>query len=166
MQTTLEKLRDILIQEEEIHDQLIATANEMNDTLKSNMADSIKKCATRYDELIFRIEQCEEARLCLCDQLAKEIVPSKRHINLNDIIAHLDQSQQAEFTGLQKRLKEKMKTLSAINTSNQIWLEESLNNMARTVSLLTRAKSYVSGYKNKGEKAENVIDTSIINKRA
>jgi flagellar biosynthesis/type III secretory pathway chaperone len=166
MNAPLEKLYDLLCRERDIHDRLIETATTMNTMLKEHTAESIRECSAQYDEYIYQIEQCEAQRLEVCDILAKQLVPHKRHINITDIIHLLEEQDRERFAAVRAELSEKMKQLSKINTSNQIWLEEALNHMSRTVSILTRAKSYVSGYKKKGEINQQLMPSSIINKKA
>ncbi|MBD3321423.1 MAG: hypothetical protein GF350_10050 [Chitinivibrionales bacterium] len=156
----------ILRKECETHDTLIEVATAMNTALRENDTGAIQRNSVQYDETTCAIENLEEQRLQLCDSIGRGLKKQRRHLNCAAIADILPPQDAGPLRKIRQELKDKINTLTKINTSNQVLLEDALAGIARAVKLLANEKRKYSGYRRFGAKDPEFVPKNIVNKVA
>jgi len=164
MEDLLPRLENLLAKQIEAHDNVLETGKKMNAALKQKQLEEIQRLNMNYDAYVGRIEEFEEQRLAVCDEIAKTM--DKRHVNIATIIEVLNEDQRGTLTRYRSLLKEKIGQISRINTSNFILLEASLAAISKNVEVIARSQEKYQGYGQGGVKASRKVSRSIINKIA
>lgn len=166
MEKQFKELQTILAEELTIHNQLVATATEMNNAIKDKNVDTVQTLTAKYDIYIGQVEMLEVRRLELCDNMAKALKPERHHMNLQNLIAIMPKEQQKSFSELRKSLKSKIDKLVRINTSNQLLLNESLDVIKKNFDLVSQIQNKFAGYKQTGTMDKKSVKKSIVNQIA
>ncbi len=160
-----EQLIVVLIKELEMHGLLIAAAQEMNTSVKTNSLEGVQASCRKYDELTCTIASLEEKRLFHSDTICN--TSGIRHVNLLSVISHVAEPYKKRIIDLRMQIKEAIDELSKINFSNEILLKESLLNFHKTYEMLALyEETKLAGYKKHGKKAQPLRGTSFVNKVA
>jgi hypothetical protein len=108
----------------------------------------------------------EETRLAVCDAFARSGGAARPHLTLAQIIEQMPDQEKTAMQGLRERLKERIRQLNAVNTSNRIMLEERLHEVAATLGIITRYEEKFGGYQRYGARENRVHNRTIINRVA
>lgn len=163
MEKLFEELKKVLTEELTIHVSIVDTAQSINDALKRKNVTQVRSLTEMYDSYAGQIEACETKRLEVCDAIIQERNPALRHLNLQNIIQLLPAHEQEGFVEVRLALKEKLRELASINTSNQILLSESLRVIAKNFELVAQVRNKLAGYKKTGIMDNAVTHKSIVN---
>jgi hypothetical protein len=166
MEQFFKELNGVLHEELNRYGQLLTTAQSMNIAIKTGTIDTVKNLTEMYDSIFVLIEALETKRLELCDAITAACKPECRHLNLQNIIQLSPSGMQPEFTTMRKELKEKIKALSALNTSNQILLSESLRIIGKNFELLAVSVNKLAGYKKSGAMDTGMPHKNLVNQIA
>lgn len=167
MRHDVEELTGILRAECAVHERLIETARLMNAALRREDPAEVRKLSTRYDAQTAEVEVLEEKRLAACDALTVTLGLGGRHANLAMLTDALPPELRPPLEEVRARLRENLRDLSKINVSNQILLQESLENISRTIRAITAAgPNKYAPYKREGSKSTDVVRRNIVNRTA
>lgn len=165
MEAHISELYELLENERTVHEQLCELARAMNGALKANKAAEVQTISARYDELVCRLEQLEENRVVICDAVAKTLNAGSRHLTLPKVIEALPEERRGAFVELRARLRERMRELARINTSNQVLLNEALTDISRTVEMLAVSRNTFTPYQ-RGKKQQEAARRPLFNRVA
>jgi|GEM_PF-936952 len=164
---TITQLVAVLEDEVQAHENLVETAQRLNDAIKRKDVKDVQAQTQRYDSFIGRVEELEEQRLALCDAYAQASTGDRRHMTLAAIIASLsDETLRGRVSALRASIREKIMTLSRLNTANQILLEASLAGIAKSFEIMLRSREKFQGYGNGGVPTPRTTTRNILNKIA
>ncbi len=160
--TPFDEISSILIHESDIHHQLITSAESMNSCLRSGNHDALGSATLVYDDLICRLEKVEERRIELCSKIS-----TTNSLNSGAKLSTLLQFASDETrTVLEKisfDLKELVRKLSAINESNRVLLEESLNALGASLDMIKESSQQYKGYRHRGDRKDCTSGITIFN---
>lgn len=162
----VDALKEVLTRELTIHEELIETANRLNAALRENRLEEVRDISARYDSCTCRIEHLEQERLAVCDRLAARLGLPDRHVNIRRLLDSLPGEEREGLAKVRDRLKQKLGSLARVNTSNRILMEESLQEISRTVEFMSRAGGKPAGYRRGGKLDTSVMRRSMINRTA
>lgn len=167
MEKIYEELEKNLAQELQIHNSLLAAAHSFNNAIKNNDLDSLQKYTIVYDEHICQIEKLEENRIQLCKDLSQTDSSSNKPVKLDTILKTAPENIKERIHEIRSSLKEKIKHLYRINTSNQILIQEAMNLITTTFTIVGNSCNKLSPYNGKGKESSHVSSTTrIINQIA
>jgi hypothetical protein len=162
METNVIEMIKILEQELLLHKRLLASAQAMNNAIKNEALEEVRKANKEYDECTCRIEEIEEKRLCLNDAISRHY-GLKPHANLSRLIEAVPAGNRGKLLELRDALRKELIEIHKINESNKILLTESLFVIAKTFEFIAAASEKFQGYKQLGGKCSSKIDRTIIN---
>ena len=163
MEKLFEELKFLLVEELNLHGELVKKAQEMNAGIKEKKVARVQLLTALYDTIIGQVEILEVRRLEVCDALSRALMLKSRHTNLHGLIHHLPKEDQGYFIHLRDSLKGKLQELVKINTSNQILLNESLLAIGKNFELFVQQQSKFANYKQSGTMSKETVNKSIVN---
>lgn len=163
MEQMVTELTSILKDEEHIHEALVRTAQEMNRSLKKKDIEAIPELTARYDDCAAHIEELEEKRLAVCDQIAACTGKPNGHPSLATIASLIPEEKRTPLAKLHESLKTKISELSKLNVSNQILLQESLSGVRMSFEVLTQSEKAHAGYRSSGNKEKTPAARHLVN---
>lgn len=166
MERIYEELEKNLAQELKIHDSLLAAAHSFNAAIKADDLDAIEKYTRVYDEHVCQIERLEEKRVQLCNDLSENNTLTAKPVKLDKVLDNAPLNLQKRILELRTSLKEKIKLLSRINISNQILIQEAIDLISSTFTIISNAGNRLSPYNGKGKESANMSTQCIINQIA
>jgi flagellar biosynthesis/type III secretory pathway chaperone len=162
MKTKINELEKILETELLLHERLLGAARCMNEALKREAVDDVRKANKEYDECTCQIEAIEEKRLSLSDALSVHYGKGSR-INLSRLIESLPVSDRGRLSQLRAKLRTTLGEIQKTNIANRVLLTEALFTITKTFEFIAIASEKFKGYKAQGKKHASKIDRTIIN---
>ncbi|KMQ52494.1 hypothetical protein CHISP_0761 [Chitinispirillum alkaliphilum] len=152
----------ILRQEKEIHHSLINSAESINASIRNGNQQELSSFTTVYDEQICRLEKMEERRIEIYSGLCQDynIAHSAK---LSSVLHHAPEKTRGALEEASSQLKELITKLSAVNESNKILLEESLNALNYTFDTVKQSSQRFKGYRHKGDQKTSNSEITIFN---
>ncbi|MDR2577286.1 MAG: flagellar protein FlgN [Chitinispirillales bacterium] len=157
------ELLGLLTQENDIHQNLINIAQDINNCARGNDVDGLQRKSSIFDDHICGLEKAEERRLDVCGRLQNILsdkAPSGRMISLIE---------QCE-PGLRERLKEaraslmeRVSKLKALNTSNVVFFREALGGISASIEMVKASAAPKTGYRHKGDFKPGGCNVSLFN---
>jgi hypothetical protein len=145
------ELAGLLAQENDIHQHLIDTAQEMNSCARGNDLDGLKLRSAMFDDHICGLEKAEERRQDICERLRGILggsVPSGRMISI------IDQSEpdvRGRLKELRTSLMLRVEKLKALNTSNIVMFREALSGISASIDIMKASATPKTSYRHKGD---------------
>ncbi len=166
METLLKQLQSILDRILLFQDQLLSFAQKMNDAIVGREIDMIQKYTAQYDETTLHVEELEEKRLALCEEIGRQANFAGRSMKMRDIISIASPALRDCFVEQHKKLKEKVCLLTRLNTANKVLLEQNLENVTFNVELRFSSMNDSGGYKRGGTRETSVHRRNMVNHTA
>ena len=166
MNPLLSDLTAILSQELQLHEQLLASASDMNAALRARKTLDVARCNSRSDVLFCQIEELEEKRLTASDRLAESIGCKQRHATIRQVIALLPPDDGAQLSELRLKLRSILGELNRVNCSNKMFLENGLRWIGKTFEIIANNSRKITGYQAQGGEARMALNTAVINRVA
>jgi flagellar biosynthesis/type III secretory pathway chaperone len=163
MEKLLEQLADILEKECDLHQDLLKTADALNEALKAQNLESIQTCTSIHDEQVYQITKLEEKRIDCASEIADVLKIKEENPKLDSLLQKVPQQWRARLSALQLKLKEQIKELFKINTSNRILLQEGISFINSSMKMF-RSSPRTYQYGGKGKSAAFAASCSLINK--
>lgn len=167
MDVKIKELAALLEKQENIHDELINSANTMNTYIKDKNIDGIQNIISKYDHLTGQVEELENKRLALCDEITIAKLARKAHLNLKQLLEILDDNEEKVL--LQKRrksLKEKISQFSIINSKNNILIGDRISDIDSNVKLIADHVNKAAAYGKHGKMSEGKVNRHMLNRIA
>lgn len=167
MEVKIKSLIDLLEKQEYLHDDLIASGNLMNSYIKEKNMNGIQEITLRYDHLTNQIEDLENKRLVLCDEIAKEQQSKNSHLNLKQVIELINDKNEKNI--LEKRrasLKSKIREFSFLNSKNNILIQDRISDIDSNVKLIADQVNKAAAYGKKGQMSEGKVNRHLLNRVA
>jgi len=117
MKTLVEQLEKVLKTESQVYDQLLALSEEMREAILQKDLPRITSITNKHDACAHSIEEWEENRLRICDQLAKELLKKEQHLTLSSLLKTLPLSQTDQLRTLRDDLKKKIHSVVRKNST-------------------------------------------------
>jgi len=163
MDKLLEQLVDILKSESALHQDLLKTANALNEALKAKDLDSIESCTSIHDEQVYQIGRLEEKRIeCTCEIAGLQKI-NEEYLKMDCLLQRIPQKWRTSLSELQLKLREQIRELSNINTSNRILLQEGISFINSNI-LMFQSSPRTHQYGGKGKSAVIATGRNLINK--
>ncbi|MDR0331802.1 MAG: flagellar protein FlgN [Chitinispirillales bacterium] len=157
------ELTNLLTQENDIHQNLIDAAQEINNSARGNDVDGMKRKCSIFDSHICGLEKAEERRIDICDRLHQilgEAAPSGRIIS---IIEQSEPETRTRLKALRAALMERVEKLKALNTSNIVLFREALGSINASVNMIKASTTPKTGYRHKGDFKPSGSSLSMFN---
>lgn len=167
MEVKIKSLVDLLEKQEYLHNELIASANLMNSYIKEKNMNGIQEITSRYDHLTNQIEDLENKRLILCDEIALEKQSKNSHLNIKQVIELLNDEKDKSI--LEKRrasLKSKINDFSFLNSKNNILIQDRISDIDSNVKMIADQVNKAAAYGKKGQMSEGKVNRHILNRIA
>ncbi len=163
MEKLLEQLVDILKNESDLHQDLLKTADTLNEAIKTKNLESIMNCTSTQDEQVYQIAMLEEKRIeCTCK--IADLLELKEEIpKMDSLLQRVSQKWRTSLSALQLKLREQIRELSKINTSNRILLEEGISFINSNI-MMFQSSPRTHQYGGKGKSAVIAPSRNLINK--
>ncbi|MBD3393022.1 MAG: hypothetical protein GF418_13015 [Chitinivibrionales bacterium] len=158
------QLEELLAEELRAHVGLAETGKQMREAITRKDVAAVQQLTGRYDSFVGRVEDLEERRLAICDQLAQAM--GRRHVNIASVIATLPQDKRGALTSMRSALRDKISEVSKANVANRILLEATLHALDKNVEIMVRSQSKLQGYGQSGAASSQSAPRSILNKMA
>ncbi len=158
-----DELIQLLAQENELHLNLIETAQQINQSIRKDDLASLQKACSIYDQLICSVEQIEEQRIRSTARLQKTLGESAPSPRLTSLIDHCDPVQRKKLEALKTNLQNSITELSKINTSNSLLLQEALGAITSTFKMIKESSRQKNGYRYKGDRSRSTAAVSMFN---
>jgi flagellar biosynthesis/type III secretory pathway chaperone len=162
MEALFLELETTLNEELGLYRRLLVAASAMNEALKCESVDNVRKNSKEYDDVTVAIEALEEKRLSQSDVIARHY-GLHNHVNLLRITEVAPAADKSRLLALRNELRTAIMELQKKNISNRVLLTEGLGVIAKTLALVATASEKISGYKQKGNKNFSKINRSMIN---
>ncbi|MFP4013542.1 MAG: flagellar protein FlgN [Chitinispirillaceae bacterium] len=156
-------LIQLLIQENDIHRQLINIATAMNRIIKHDDIASLQKSSSKYDEQICLLEKTEERRIECCNRIKRALGEQVSSNRLITLMNYCDTDQKSKLEELKSSLNSLISELSKINTSNSLLLEEGITAIAQTFDMIRESARQKNGYRHKGDFSPRTSGVSVFN---
>ncbi len=163
MDKLFEDLKTVLTDELTLHSELVNAAEKMNHAIKEKNVEAVHSMTGIYDSIIGQIDTLEAKRLEICDGIAQKGNPPKKHMTLQSALTLLSKKEQEPFFDLRKALKDKVNSLSRINTANELMLNETLLAVSKKFELITHFEVKKGSYKNTGTMDTATVRRNIVN---
>jgi hypothetical protein len=166
MENRFDELAALLDSELKIQSELIENAENFNKAIKENDLFSMQLNSSKHDTQICLLEKIEESRIACCRELSKNLGFVTTEPKLASLIDKAPEQTGKQLLKLQKSLKEGINSLSKINTSNRILLEEALNMISATFSIIHQSSKRYNPYGAKGRNTATAAGHLLINRIA
>jgi flagellar biosynthesis/type III secretory pathway chaperone len=166
MENRFDELAALLDSELRIQNELIGNAESFNKAIKENDLYSMQLQSSKHDTQLCLLEKLEESRIACCRELSKSLGFATSEPKLASLIDKAPEQAGKKLSNLHKSLKESVSSLSKINTSNRILLEESLNMISATFSMIQQSSKKYNPYGAKGRNSTASAGHLIINRIA
>lgn len=157
-----DEIISILGQELDIHNLLIKSAEKINDCVRRGDHETLSSATVAYDEQICRLEKVEEHRIECCLKACKE-----HNLNttakISSLLQFATEQSAKHLENIAFQLKEKVKKLSAVNESNKILLQESLNVLGASFEMIKESSQQFKGYRHRGDQKPCTSGITIFN---
>lgn len=163
MEKLLEQLADILKSESDLHQDLLKTASDLNEALKAQNLDSIETCTSIHDEQVYQIAKLEEKRIECTSEIAVVLEIKEEIPKINSLLLRVPKKWCTSLSALQLKLKEQIRVLSKINTSNRILLQEGISFINSNIKMF-QSPPRTHQYGGKGKSAVIASSRNLINK--
>jgi hypothetical protein len=164
MESTLEKLEQVLAGELDAHETMLVSASTFNSALRKEDVATIDRQRVIHDETISRIEKLEEQRIACCELLARSLGAATTPLSFSMLLEQVPPAWRRRFEVLRSALKDKIAEIARISTSNRILLEEGLRVADATVALLTGGSRGYGGYGKRGQVLQGPVVQSLFNR--
>ncbi|MDR3012156.1 MAG: flagellar protein FlgN [Chitinispirillales bacterium] len=157
------ELAGLLEQENDIHQNLINAAQEINNCAKGKDIEGLQKRSAIFDEHICGLEKAEERRHDICERLKDmlgNIVPSGRMITL---IEQSEPDVRSRLRELRKSLMERVAQLKALNTSNIVLFREALGGITASIDIIKTSATPKTNYRHRGDFKPHNCNLSLFN---
>jgi hypothetical protein len=157
------ELVGLLTQENEIHQNLIDLAQDINDSAKGKDIETLQRKSAMFDDHICGLEKAEERRVDVCGRLRNlfsDTVPSGRMASL---IEQSEPQVRTRLKELRSQLMERVTKLKALNTSNVVLFREALSGISASVNMIKTAATPKVGYRHKGDFKPAGCNVSLFN---
>ncbi len=163
MEKLLEQLADILKGESDLHQDLLKTADALNEAIKAQNLDTIQTCTSIYDEQIYQIAKLEEKRIECTSEIAGLLNIKEEIPKLDTLLQRVPQTWRTRLSALQTNLKRQIRELTKINTSNRILLQEEISFINSSIMMFQSPPRTIQ-YGGKGKTAVLSTSRNLINK--
>ena len=157
------ELVGLLTQENDIHQNLIEIAQEMNASARGKDIDTLQKKSAMFDDHICGLEKSEERRLDICGRLQNILagaVPSGRMMSL---IEQSEPQTRGKLKELRTALMGRVTKLKALNTSNIVLFREALGGISASINMIKTASTPKTSYRHKGDFKPGAANVSLFN---
>ena len=163
MKALIEQLAAVLERLCGLHTELCGIARRMNEALRRKDVTAVQKHTAAYDLQICEIEKLEEERLTLCDGIARQMNSPGRHLTVAVIMESAGEDERKRLQKSRTELKARIGELAGINTSNQVLLAETLNDIDVTMRIVAKAGDKFAGYGHQGTREQAGTAQRLIN---
>jgi len=152
-----------MTQENDIHQNLIDAAKNMNSCARRDDMGGFKVMCSLFDNHISGLEKIEERRADICERLRgifSDKAPSGR------LLAIIEQSEpqvRDKLKSLRVSLMERVEKLKALNTSNIVLFKETLNGIGASIDMIKLSMTPKTGYRYKGDVKPRGSNVSLFN---
>lgn len=167
MDVKIKELAGLLEKQEKLHEDLINSANTMNSFIKEKNIEGISEIVSRYDHLTGQVEELENRRLILCDEIAVAKLARKAHLNLKQLLEILKDDEEKSL--LQKRrdsLKTKIAEFSLINSKNNVLIQDRILDIDNNVKIIADHVNKPAAYGKQGKMSEGKVNRHMLNRIA
>jgi hypothetical protein len=163
---SFQELEAILAKEYEAHEQLLTAVASVNSAIKGSDLAALQGHTGRLDEQIFQIGRLEEQRQECCSALARTLgLAAQGTVKLAALVEKAPEALREKLAALHGLLKKAVATISRINISNRILLEEGLQLVRGRITVMTQPSEQFAQYRSRGNRAAAALPhRSLINR--
>ncbi len=163
MEKLLDQLAEIFKSEVDLHQDLLQTANALNKALKAQNLDTIESCTSIHDKQVNQIARLEEKRIKCTSELASLLEIKEEIPKMDSLLQRIPQQWCTRLSTFQLKLKDQIRVLSKINTSNSILLQEGISFINSNI-MMFQSPSKTNQYSGKGKSTVITANRNLINK--
>jgi DNA repair exonuclease SbcCD ATPase subunit len=145
-----EELTAILSNEYKAHEQLLEAASQMNDAIKESDITQLQKRSSYLDNQVAMIEQLEQQRNDCCKTLSRALGIERASVKLATLISNAPEQCREKLSSLHDALKKIITTISTVNVSNRVLLEEGLELVRNRLALIANPIDRFTQYRQGG----------------
>jgi DNA repair exonuclease SbcCD ATPase subunit len=145
-----EELASILDKEFDAHEQLLSAASQVNDEIKGRDIATLKKRSSHLDNQVTMIEQIEQLRSDCCNALSRALGIERTSVKLATLIEKAPARLREKLSSLHRALKELIGTISTVNVSNRVLLEEGLELIHGRIAIIANPVERFAQYRQGG----------------
>ncbi|MBO8167953.1 MAG: flagellar protein FlgN [Thermoanaerobacteraceae bacterium] len=162
MERLFKHLRELLVKQNEIIEELIALGERETEALKENDIKNLAQIVREQEQVGVQLAEMEKERLALQEELAAKL-PAARDAGLKDILRMSALSHTEELEQLADKLKENYRQLQVLNETNKLLIRQSLSYVNKILSVLTpqEEKTYHRSGMVKQKTATSTIDRTV-----
>ncbi|MCL2220633.1 MAG: flagellar protein FlgN [Chitinispirillia bacterium] len=145
------ELAGLLTQENEIHQHLIDTAQDMNNCARGNDMDGLKRKSALFDDHVCGLEKAQERRADICGRLQSMLSGAAPSGRMASLIEQSEPQQRGKLKELRAALMERVQKLKALNTSNIVMFREALSGISASINMFKVSTTPKTAYRHKGD---------------
>ncbi|MCL2183309.1 MAG: flagellar protein FlgN [Chitinispirillia bacterium] len=145
------ELAGLLTQENSIHQNLIDTAQDMNNCARGNDMDGLKRKSALFDDHVCGLEKAQERRIDICGRLLGILGDAAPSGRMAAIIEQSEPQQRGQLKELRTALMERVQKLKALNTSNIVMFREALGGISASINMFKASATPKTAYRHKGD---------------
>jgi hypothetical protein len=157
------ELLAVLTQENEIHQNLIDAATDINKCARGDDMGGLKRKCSLFDNHISGLEKAEERRVDICERLRGELGDKAPSGRLLAIIEYCEPAVRDQLKSIRTVLMGRAEKLKALNTSNIVLFKETLSGIGASMEMIKLSITPKTGYRYKGDVKPRGSNVSLFN---
>lgn len=154
------RLINVLSDQSKVYAFLIDLSQQMQEAIKTNDIKKIDSFIKVQMALIMKLSSYEKKRIKIAKEISQEANINPEDLTISEIKNHLDEKQFNTLEKLEYKLEENISTLSEINNTNRLLINNGLDLIEFSLNLLGASESVI--YDMDGENKRNqIIDEKV-----
>ncbi|MFP4457659.1 MAG: flagellar protein FlgN [Clostridia bacterium] len=154
------RLINVLADQSKVYSFLIDLSKQMQDAIKINDIKKIDSLIKVQMALVMKLSSYENKRVKIAKEISKEVNVHPDDLTISEIKNYLDENQFSSLEELEQKLESNISTLSEINNTNKLLINNGLDLIEFSLNLLGASDSVI--YNMDGEnKRKQIIDEKV-----
>lgn len=154
------RLINVLADQSKVYTLLIDLSQQMQDAIKVNDIKKIDSLIKVQMALIMKLSSYEKKRVKIAKEISQEINVDPDDLTITEIKSYLDENQFNSLEKLEYKLEDNISTLSEINNTNKLLINNGLDLIEFSLDLLGASESII--YDMDGEnRRKQIIDEKV-----
>lgn len=156
-------LEAILVRQTDVHREMVALADEKQDSIIKGDLEKLEKVVTEEKKLVARIEDEEKKRQAVMPLVKSGVGAPNEMEKLADVIGLMPEPERTKMMQVRNELKEVLETCQVKTRHNSELLKASLEHVEAFLRTVNEAVTKDATYKKDGKRASggpNIIDRS------
>ena len=166
MKILVEELRDVLLEELNIYEEMLGLTTKKTDIITSGKINDLDNITHLENSIILKLGKLEERREKVVGNIQKQL-GTKEGSTITDILNQIEDATgiKQEIEGITKKLSQVLDTLKEKNDLNGLLIKDTLEYIELNINLLTNV-SERGIYNNKVQKENTAQKISLFDSKA